>query len=107
MPECNCDEELIFLSFAWHCVYSPLLIPLCNPTTTSPVTTTAIPWVIPYYPEQPVTHLSLKNGFYCLNSEQPEGKTCSDYAISFCCPVEELTCKVWIKFSNIHFKGTV
>ena len=35
----------------------------------------------------------METGFYCLNSEQPNGKSCSDFAVSFCCPVEELTCE--------------
>ena len=34
------------------------------------------------------SYLSL-NGFYCLNDEQPGGKICSDFAGSYCCPVEK------------------
>ena len=40
-----------------------------------------------------VTHLDL-SGFYCLNDEQPSGLPCSDFSVSFCCPVDEdVTCE--------------
>ena len=40
-----------------------------------------------------VTHIDL-SGFYCLNDEQPNGLPCSDFSVSFCCPVdEEVTCE--------------
>ena len=39
------------------------------------------------------THLDLQSGFYCLNEEQENGKSCSDFAVSFCCPVRDLTCE--------------
>ena len=40
-----------------------------------------------------VTHLDL-SGFYCLNDEQDNGLPCSDFAVSFCCPVDEdVTCE--------------
>lgn len=29
-------------------------------------------------------------GFWCINSEQPEGKTCSNYAVRFLCPRGEI-----------------
>ena len=40
-----------------------------------------------------ITHIDLETGFYCLNHEQTNGKSCSDFAVSFCCPVQELTCE--------------
>lgn len=40
-----------------------------------------------------VTHLDL-TGFYCINDEQTNGLGCSDFAVSFCCPVDEdVTCE--------------
>ena len=40
-----------------------------------------------------VTHIDL-TGFYCFNDEQTNGLPCSDFAVSFCCPVDEVvTCE--------------
>ena len=40
-----------------------------------------------------VTHLDL-SGFYCFNDEQSNGLPCSDFAVSFCCPVDNpVTCE--------------
>ena len=40
-----------------------------------------------------VTHLDL-SGFYCINDEQTNGLDCSDFSVSFCCPVDEVvTCE--------------
>lgn len=36
-----------------------------------------------------VVHASPKKGFRCLNKEQPQGKTCSNYHIRFLCPLGE------------------
>ncbi|XP_074989319.1 cartilage intermediate layer protein 1 isoform X2 [Caretta caretta] len=42
-----------------------------------------------------VVHASLQEGFWCLNKEQPAGKTCLNYAIRFLCPTEcNLTCSM-------------
>lgn len=40
-----------------------------------------------------VTHID-STGFYCYNHEQPGGKPCSDFSVSFCCPTDEadVTC---------------
>ena len=47
-----------------------------------------------------VTHLDL-SGFYCINDEQPNGLPCSDFAVSFCCPVdEEVTCETAVCDEN-------
>uniref|UniRef100_A0A663E6Q7 Cartilage intermediate layer protein 2 n=1 Tax=Aquila chrysaetos chrysaetos TaxID=223781 RepID=A0A663E6Q7_AQUCH len=35
-----------------------------------------------------VVHVSPKKGFRCINKEQPQGKTCSNYHIRFLCPLE-------------------
>ncbi|XP_025894577.1 cartilage intermediate layer protein 2 [Nothoprocta perdicaria] len=35
-----------------------------------------------------VVHVSPKKGFRCVNTEQPPGKTCSNYHIRFLCPLE-------------------
>lgn len=36
-----------------------------------------------------VVHFSPKKGFRCVNKEQPQGKTCSNYHIRFLCPLGE------------------
>lgn len=36
-----------------------------------------------------VVHVSPKKGFRCINKEQPQGKTCSNYHIRFLCPLGE------------------
>lgn len=36
-----------------------------------------------------VVHVSPKKGFRCVNKEQPQGKTCSNYHIRFLCPLGE------------------
>lgn len=36
-----------------------------------------------------VVHASPKRGFRCVNKEQPQGKTCSNYHIRFLCPLGE------------------
>ena len=34
------------------------------------------------------------DGYFCLNDEQSNGQPCSDHAISFCCPTDEIkTCE--------------
>uniref|UniRef100_A0A8B9P659 Cartilage intermediate layer protein 2 n=1 Tax=Apteryx owenii TaxID=8824 RepID=A0A8B9P659_APTOW len=35
-----------------------------------------------------IVHFSPKKGFRCVNKEQPQGKTCSNYHIRFLCPLE-------------------
>nr|XP_006129247.1 cartilage intermediate layer protein 1 isoform X1 [Pelodiscus sinensis] len=37
-----------------------------------------------------VVHASLPEGFWCLNKEQPAGKTCLNYAVRFLCPTGSL-----------------
>ncbi|XP_030434993.1 cartilage intermediate layer protein 1 [Gopherus evgoodei] len=37
-----------------------------------------------------VVHASLQEGFWCLNKEQPAGKTCLNYAVRFLCPIGSL-----------------
>uniref|UniRef100_A0A8C3XR77 Cartilage intermediate layer protein n=1 Tax=Chelydra serpentina TaxID=8475 RepID=A0A8C3XR77_CHESE len=37
-----------------------------------------------------VVHASLQEGFWCLNKEQPAGKTCLNYAVRFLCPAGKL-----------------
>ena len=40
-----------------------------------------------------ITHLSL-SGFKCFNDEQTNGHQCGDFAVSFCCPIDEVvTCE--------------
>uniref|UniRef100_A0A8C0H5E3 Cartilage intermediate layer protein n=1 Tax=Chelonoidis abingdonii TaxID=106734 RepID=A0A8C0H5E3_CHEAB len=43
-------------------------------------------WVLAQNTGQ-VVHASLQEGFWCLNKEQPAGKTCLNYAVRFLCPI--------------------
>ncbi|CAJ0965550.1 unnamed protein product [Ranitomeya imitator] len=36
-----------------------------------------------------VVHYSLTKGFWCINTEQEEGKNCSNYSVRFLCPIEK------------------
>ena len=33
-----------------------------------------------------VTHIDRKEGFWCINEEQPDGEDCADFMVSCCCP---------------------
>ena len=33
-----------------------------------------------------MTHIDTDVGFWCVNDEQPNGETCADFAVRFCCP---------------------
>ncbi|KAK2541872.1 Cilp2 [Columba livia] len=46
-----------------------------------------------------VVHASPKKGFRCLNKEQPQGKTCSNYHIRFLCPLEHIYWSHWSSWS--------
>ena len=40
-----------------------------------------------------VTHIDLAYGFYCANSEQPNGEGCADFEVRYCCPKKaEMVC---------------
>uniref|UniRef100_A0A5F8HKX2 Cartilage intermediate layer protein 2 n=1 Tax=Monodelphis domestica TaxID=13616 RepID=A0A5F8HKX2_MONDO len=44
-------------------------------------------------------HYSLERGFWCLNREQPEGKSCSNYHVRFKCPLDPVTWSAWSSWS--------
>ncbi|XP_068943024.1 cartilage intermediate layer protein 2 [Petaurus breviceps papuanus] len=44
-------------------------------------------------------HYSLERGFWCLNREQPEGKSCSNYHVRFKCPLEPVAWSAWSAWS--------
>ncbi|XP_040393804.1 cartilage intermediate layer protein 2 [Cygnus olor] len=46
-----------------------------------------------------VVHFSPKKGFRCVNKEQPQGKTCSNYHIRFLCPLEHIYWSHWSSWS--------
>ncbi|XP_068776315.1 cartilage intermediate layer protein 2 [Struthio camelus] len=46
-----------------------------------------------------IVHLSPKKGFRCVNKEQPQGKTCSNYHIRFLCPLEHIYWSHWSSWS--------
>ncbi|XP_052657333.1 LOW QUALITY PROTEIN: cartilage intermediate layer protein 2 [Harpia harpyja] len=46
-----------------------------------------------------VVHVSPKKGFCCINKEQPQGKTCSNYHIRFLCPLEHIYWSHWSSWS--------
>ncbi|XP_061539886.1 cartilage intermediate layer protein 1 [Phycodurus eques] len=42
-----------------------------------------------------VVHSSLEKGFWCINKEQPYGRTCSNYHVRFQCPPEQSFWSEW------------
>ncbi|XP_069734397.1 cartilage intermediate layer protein 2 [Phaenicophaeus curvirostris] len=46
-----------------------------------------------------VVHASPKKGFRCVNKEQPQGKTCSNYHVRFLCPLEHIYWSHWSSWS--------
>ncbi|KAF7688100.1 cartilage intermediate layer protein 1 [Silurus meridionalis] len=57
---------------------------------------------IPAHKTQEKVHTEPTVGFWCVNSEQPEGKNCSNYAVRFLCPRETKleTEGVWGQWSD-------
>ncbi|XP_078054678.1 cartilage intermediate layer protein 1 [Mustelus asterias] len=47
-----------------------------------------------------VVHYSPNKGFWCINKEQPEGTTCSNYHIRFQCPVVQAYWSDWSEWSS-------
>ncbi|XP_075758912.1 cartilage intermediate layer protein 2 isoform X2 [Pelodiscus sinensis] len=46
-----------------------------------------------------IVHYSPGKGFWCLNREQPGGRTCSNYHVRFLCPVEHDDWSPWSAWS--------
>ncbi|XP_059575473.1 cartilage intermediate layer protein 2 isoform X2 [Alligator mississippiensis] len=44
-------------------------------------------------------HASPRKGFWCINQEQPEGRTCSNYHVRFLCPLEHAYWSHWSAWS--------
>ncbi|CAM2109155.1 unnamed protein product [Caretta caretta] len=46
-----------------------------------------------------IVHYSPEKGFWCINREQPGGRTCSNYHVRFLCPVEHDDWSHWSAWS--------
>nr|XP_033812394.1 cartilage intermediate layer protein 2 [Geotrypetes seraphini] len=46
-----------------------------------------------------IVHYSPEKGFWCVNKEQPEGVTCSNYHVRFQCPLDQLHWLNWSRWS--------
>ena len=49
-----------------------------------------------------VTHISVDEGFWCINEEQPNGQDCADFAVAFCCPQDGWIEPLRKKFTDFY-----